>query len=80
LQYTGFTAADQTLTRVPSMNAKMAAARAFIRYAKFTPYLAEETGGIAIKNNNDLGGRRARRPELYLIAYERTPTPLTQPR
>ena len=75
LQYTGFTAADQiTDTSAESMNAKMAARRELLSDTQAgLAYLAEETGGIAIKNNNDLSGGVSRvldDQSYYLIAYE----------
>ncbi|MBX7055046.1 MAG: VWA domain-containing protein [Pyrinomonadaceae bacterium] len=75
LQYTGFTAADQiTDTSAESMNAKMAERRNQLSDTQAgLAYLAEETGGIAVKNSNDLSGgvRRVLDDQsYYLIAYE----------
>lgn len=75
LQYTGFTAADKiTDTSAESMNAKMAERRNQLSDTQAgLAYLAEETGGIAVKNSNDLSGgvRRVLDDQsYYLIAYE----------
>ncbi len=75
LQYTGFTAADQiTDTSAESMNAKMAERRNQLSDTQAgLAYLAEETGGIAVKNSNDLAGGVKRvldDQSYYLIAYE----------
>jgi len=75
LQYTGFTAADQiTDTSPDAMNAKMAERRnQLLDTQEGLSYLAAETGGLSIKNNNDLAGgvRRVLDDQsYYLIAYE----------
>lgn len=75
LQYTGFTAADKiTDTSPESMNAKMAERRNQLSDTQAgLAYLAEETGGIAVKNSNDLAGGVKRvldDQSYYLIAYE----------
>ena len=75
LQYTGFTAADQiTDTSPEAMNAKMAERRDHLLDSQAgLAMLADETGGFAVKNNNDLAGgvRRVLDDQsYYLIAYE----------
>lgn len=75
LQYTGFTAADQiTDTSPEAMNARMSERRdQLLDTQEGLSYLAAETGGIAIKNNNDLSGgvRRVLDDQsYYLVGYE----------
>jgi len=75
LQPLGFTAADNTAGLRPDQSARLFAARqrAFSASQDGMSYLAETTGGIAIKNNNDLSGGIRRvledQKSYYLIAY-----------
>ena len=75
LVYTGFTAADSiTDTNPEAMNRAASARREQLSDTQAgLSFLAEETGGLAIKNNNDLSGgvRRVLEDQsYYLIAYE----------
>lgn len=75
LVYTGFTAADSiTNTSPEAMNSAAAARRAELSDTQAgLSFLAEETGGLAIKNSNDLSGGVQRVLEdqsYYLIGYE----------
>ncbi|MBP6005011.1 MAG: VWA domain-containing protein [Pyrinomonadaceae bacterium] len=75
LQYTGFTAVDKVTDTSPqAMSAKLSERRdQLFNTQAGLAFLAEETGGIAIKNNNDLAGgvRRVLEDQsYYLIAYE----------
>ncbi|MBK8466134.1 MAG: VWA domain-containing protein [Chloracidobacterium sp.] len=75
LQYTGFTAVDNISDTSPdSMNALSQDRRdELFDTQEGLSFLAEETGGLAIKNNNDLssGVRRILNDQsYYLIAYE----------
>lgn len=75
LQYTGFTAADSISdTSAEAMNARMSERRdQLLDTQEGLAYLAKETGGIAIRNNNDLNGgvRRVLDDQsYYLVGYE----------
>jgi VWFA-related protein len=75
LQYTGFTAADQiTDTSPEAMNKAMSDRRdQLLDTQEGLSYLADETGGFAVKNNNDLAGGVKRvldDQSYYLVAYE----------
>ncbi|MGB5015219.1 MAG: VWA domain-containing protein [Pyrinomonadaceae bacterium] len=75
LVFTGFTAADSiTNTSPEGMNRLASARRELLSDTQAgLSFLAEETGGLAIKNNNDLSGgvRRVLEDQsYYLIAYE----------
>ena len=75
LAYTGFTAADSiTDTSPDAMNTAASARRdQLLDTQEGLSFLAEETGGLALKNNNDLSGgvRRVLEDQsYYLIAYE----------
>ena len=75
LQYTGFTAADNISDTSPdAMNALSQDRRdQLFDTQEGLSYLAQETGGLAIKNNNDLSGgvrRILNDQSYYLIAYE----------
>ncbi len=75
LQTAGFTAADNISDTSPdAMNAQTQARRdQLIDTQEGLSFLAEETGGIAIKNNNDLSGgvRRVLDDQsYYLVGYE----------
>ncbi|MEQ1923630.1 MAG: VWA domain-containing protein, partial [Pyrinomonadaceae bacterium] len=75
LQTAGITAADNISNTSPeAMNAQTQARRnQLIDTQEGLSFLAEETGGIAIKNNNDLSGgvRRVLDDQsYYLVGYE----------
>ena len=75
LQTAGFTAADNISDTSPdAMNAQAQARRdELIDTQEGLSFLAEETGGLAIKNNNDLSGgvRRVLDDQsYYLVGYE----------
>jgi len=75
LQYTGFTAADNISDTNPdSMNALSQDRRdQLLDTQEGLSYLARETGGLAIKNNNDLSGGVKKildDQSYYLVAYE----------
>ena len=75
LQYTGFTAADSITDTSPDGMNKAATARRdqLLDTQDGLSYLAEETGGFAVKNSNDLAGgvRRVLEDQsYYLVAYE----------
>lgn len=75
LVYTGFTAADSiTDTSPDAMNRAASARREQLSDTQAgLSFLAEETGGLAIKNNNDLSGGVQRVLEdqsYYLLGYE----------
>jgi VWFA-related protein len=75
LQYTGFSAADNISDTSPdSMNSLSQGRRDQLHDTQEgLGYLAEETGGLAIKNNNDLSGGVRKildDQSYYLIAYE----------
>lgn len=75
LVYTGFTAADSiTNTNPEAMNRAASARREQLADTQAgLSFLAEETGGLAIKNNNDLSGgvRRVLEDQsYYLLGYE----------
>ncbi|MEO7538887.1 MAG: VWA domain-containing protein [Pyrinomonadaceae bacterium] len=72
---TGFTAADQVSDTSPDAMEANASARRnqLLDTQEGLSYLAEETGGLAIKNNNDLSGgvtRALADQSYYLIGYE----------
>ncbi len=75
LQYFGLTAADSTAGRSPAQVEDQLSNRrqAAFEMQEGLDYLAGETGGIAIKNNNDLSGGIKRVLEdqrgYYLIGY-----------
>ncbi|HEY5839632.1 MAG TPA: VWA domain-containing protein [Pyrinomonadaceae bacterium] len=75
LQTLGFTAADNTAGLRPDQSARLFAnrLRTFSASQDGMFYLAETTGGISIKNNNDLSGGIRRvledQKSYYLIAY-----------
>ncbi|MBL8182420.1 MAG: VWA domain-containing protein [Blastocatellia bacterium] len=75
LQTAGFTAADSISNTSPeAMNAQSSARRAQLyNTQEGLSFLADETGGFAIKNNNDLIGGVAKifnDQSYYLIGYE----------
>ncbi len=75
LAYTGFTAADSISDTSPDAMNTVASARRdqLLDTQEGLSYLAQETGGLALKNNNDLSGgvRRVLEDQsYYLIAYE----------
>ncbi len=74
LAYTGFTAEDSPSTNPTAMNQALSARRAQLTDTQDgLSYLAGETGGIDIKNSNDLtGGVRKILDDqsYYLVAYE----------
>lgn len=75
LQTAGFTAADSISNTGPeAMNAQSSARRAQLyNTQEGLSFLADETGGFAIKNNNDLIGGVAKilnDQSYYLIGYE----------
>jgi VWFA-related protein len=72
---TGFTAADQISDTSPEAMESVASARRsqLLDTQEGLAYLAEETGGFAVKNNNDLSGGVARvlaDQSYYLVGYE----------
>ncbi len=75
LQTTGFTAADSISDTSPDAMNRASSARRdqLLDTQAGLSFLAEETGGLAIKNNNDLSGGVRKILEdqsYYLIAYE----------
>ncbi|MFM9904830.1 MAG: VWA domain-containing protein [Pyrinomonadaceae bacterium] len=75
LVYTGFTAADNISDTSPDAMNSEATKRSdqLLDTQEGLSYLAEETGGFVVKNNNDLSGgiRRVLDDQsYYLIAYE----------
>ena len=75
LQYTGFTAVDSiTDTSPDSMNAaSQARSDQLLDTQEGLSYLADETGGFAVKNSNDLSGGVRKildDQSYYLVAYE----------
>lgn len=75
LQYTGFTAADNISDTSPDAMDSLSQARRDQLHdtQEGLGYLAEETGGLAIKNNNDLSGGVRKildDQSYYLIAYQ----------
>ncbi|MBV9241767.1 MAG: VWA domain-containing protein [Acidobacteria bacterium] len=75
LQYTGFTAADEITDSNPDTMASQMQSRMdqLLDTQAGLSYLAHETGGFDIKNNNDLSGgvRRVLEDQsYYLVAYE----------
>ena len=75
LVYTGYTAADQIKDPSPQALSSLLSARRDILLdtQEGLGYLARQTGGLALQNNNDLssGVRRALEDQsYYLIAYE----------
>ncbi len=75
VQYTGFTAADSIANSSPDAINRATAARRdqLLDTQAGLSFLAEETGGLAIKNNNDLSGgvRKVLNDQsYYLVGYE----------
>ena len=75
LQFTGFTAADSISNTDPQAMNEQASARRAQLYdtQEGLSFLADETGGFAIKNNNDLIGGVAKilnDQSYYLVGYE----------
>ena len=75
LAHTGFTAADEiTDTSPDAVNSALAGRRdQLLDNQEGLGYLAEETGGLAIKNNNDLSGgveKILADQSYYLVGYE----------
>src|SRR5688500_529236 len=75
LAVTGFTAADQITDSSPDATGQLLSGRRdqLLDNQEGLSYLANETGGLAIKNNNDLSGGVAKilaDQSYYLIGYE----------
>ncbi|HKP70341.1 MAG TPA: VWA domain-containing protein, partial [Pyrinomonadaceae bacterium] len=75
LKYTGFTSQDDATGRTPRQIAQVGADRGFEMFdtQEGLDYLAKETGGLSIKNNNDLSGGIRKildDQSYYLVAYQ----------
>ncbi len=75
LQFTGFTAADSVTDTSPAAMSKQLQARSDQLHdtQEGLSFLADQTGGFAVKNNNDLSGGVRKildDQSYYLVAYE----------